>query len=130
MCQSGLARCYERVMPMRTNRRTLLKLSLGSLAGLALPGWSMATRAQSAASSLRENVSVIDAGGSNVLVCETNAGLVLVDSGVPDFASRLMEQLGALGDGRVHTLFNTHWHLDQCGGNELIGKTGAAIVAH
>jgi glyoxylase-like metal-dependent hydrolase (beta-lactamase superfamily II) len=112
-------------MSMSTNRRTLLKLSLGSLAGLALPVW-----AQSAASSLRENVSVINAGGSNVLVCETNAGLVLVDSGAPDFASRLMGQLGALGDGGVHTLFNTHWHLDQCGANELIGKSGATIVAH
>ncbi len=115
---------------MSTNRRKLLKLSLGSLAGLTLPAWSTGVRAQSGVSSLREKVSVIDAGGSNVLVCETNAGLVLVDSGAPDFGSRLVEQLGTLGNGRVHTLFNTHWHLDQCGANELIGKSGAAIVAH
>jgi glyoxylase-like metal-dependent hydrolase (beta-lactamase superfamily II) len=115
---------------MSTNRRTLLKISLGSLAGLAVPAWSTSVFAQPAAISLRTNVSVIDAGGSNVLVCETADGLVLVDSGAPDYASRLMEQLGTFGEKRVHTLFNTHWHRDQCGANEAIGKSGTAIVAH
>ncbi|MES2624723.1 MAG: MBL fold metallo-hydrolase [Pseudomonadota bacterium] len=113
---------------MNTERRTLLKLSL---AALALPALSSYVRAQqSGISSLKENISLIDAGGSNVLVCETPEGLVLVDSGAPAYASRLMEQLSTLGNGHLHTLFNTHWHLDQCGANEAIGNSGAAIVAH
>jgi len=30
----------------------------------------------------------------------------------------------------VHTLFNTHYHADQTGGNALFGKEGASIHAH
>lgn len=117
---------------MNAHRRTLLKLSLGSLAALGLPAWRGTALAQqpSGTTTLRSNLSLIDAGGSNVVVCATADGLVLVDSGAPDYASKLMEQLGTVGDGRVHTLFNTHSHPDQCGANEAIGNGGAAIVAH
>jgi cyclase len=116
---------------MSTDRRTLLKLSLGSLAALAVSTFSLNTRAQQPGIlTLNGKISVIDAGGSNVVVCETADGLVLVDSGTPAYASRLLDQLGTVGNGKVHTLFNTHWHLDHCGANELIGKSGAAIVAH
>ena len=31
---------------------------------------------------------------------------------------------------KLHTLFNTHWHPDQTGGNEYAGKQGARIIAH
>jgi glyoxylase-like metal-dependent hydrolase (beta-lactamase superfamily II) len=30
----------------------------------------------------------------------------------------------------VHTLFNTHWHLEQIGSNEALGRAGTHIVAH
>ncbi len=106
---------------MNGARRSLLKFSLGAAAALALP---LRVRAQ------QSGVSVIDAGGSNVIVLETSEGLVLVDSGAPAFASTLMNELGHVGSGRVHTLFNTHWHPEQLGANEAIGKSGAAIVAH
>jgi glyoxylase-like metal-dependent hydrolase (beta-lactamase superfamily II) len=99
---------------MNTTRRTLLKFSLTAL---ALP---LRARAQQA------NVRVVDAGGSKVVICETGAGLVLADSGAPAYANALMKQLS----GKVHTLFNTHWHPEQCGANEQIGMSGAAIVAH
>ncbi|MEY4641029.1 MAG: Beta-lactamase precursor [Pseudomonadota bacterium] len=109
---------------MNHARRKLVKFSLGSLAATALPAWSVSIRAQ------QPTVSIIDAGGSNVVVCDTADGLVLVDSGTPTYASTLVDQLRAVGNGRVHTLFNTHWHHDNCGANELIGDSGAAIVAH
>ncbi len=115
---------------MSTDRRALLKLSLGAFAALALPFPTSVWAQQSGNLPLRGMVSVIDAGGTNVVVCETAEGLVLVDSGEPDHADRLTDQLGNIGNGRVHTLFNTHWHLHQCGANEAIGKSGAAIVAH
>jgi cyclase len=67
-------------------------------------------------------VSVIDAGGSNVVVCSASDGLVLVDSGAPKSAPKL--------NGKVQTLFNTHYHLDQTGNNEVFGAAGAKIIAH
>jgi glyoxylase-like metal-dependent hydrolase (beta-lactamase superfamily II) len=33
------------------------------------------------------------------------------------------------GSGPVHTLFNTHWHPEQTGSNEQIGKAGRTIIA-
>jgi cyclase len=56
---------------------------------------------------------------------------VLVDSGAADATTELLAAVAALpGGARVRTLFNTHWHHEQVGGNEALGKAGAAIVAH
>ena len=113
------------------NRRALLRYSLGSMAALALPGFTTRVLAQTAApATVRGAVSVLDAGGTNVLVCNTVAGLVLVDSGTPAYSSTLMDTLSGIGNGKVHTLFNTHWHADHCGANEVIGQSGAQIIAH
>ena len=106
---------------MNLKRRNFLQLSLGALAASALP---LRAHAQAA------GVSIIDAGGSNVLVCETSEGLVLVDSGTRAYGDMLIGQLESRGNGRVHTLFNTHWHSEQMGANDKLGARGATIVAH
>ena len=36
----------------------------------------------------------------------------------------------ASAGANVHTLFNTHYHADQTGGNVLFGTAGATIHAH
>jgi glyoxylase-like metal-dependent hydrolase (beta-lactamase superfamily II) len=64
------------------------------------------------------------------VVLKTSDGAVIVDRGRAAAASQLpaaVEQ--ATGGTRVHTLFNTHWHLEQTGGNEALGRAGANIVA-
>src|SRR5262249_25643982 len=43
----------------------------------------------------------------------------------------LMKAVSALpGGGPVRTIFNTHWHPEQTGSNEQLGKAGATIIAH
>jgi cyclase len=37
---------------------------------------------------------------------------------------------GATRTTRIHTLFNTHGHLDQVGANEAVGRAGGIIIAH
>jgi glyoxylase-like metal-dependent hydrolase (beta-lactamase superfamily II) len=64
------------------------------------------------------------------LVLGTEAGKVLVDSGAAAFTSDLLASVDTLPGGAVSALFNTHWHLDQVGGNEALGRAGAVIVAH
>src|SRR5690606_35808881 len=66
----------------------------------------------------------------NVLVRATSAGQVLVDSGAADATPKLLAALRELPGARVHTLFNSHWHLDQVGGNAALGEAGAGIVGH
>lgn len=119
-------------MNYSAGRRSILKLSLGGAAALSLQALGIDAFAQStnAAQQLKDGVFVIDADGSNVLACNTSEGLVLVDSGKASYSKQLMDTLQGLNSKGVHTLFNTHWHDEQCGANELIGKSGASIIAH
>ena len=77
--------------------------------------------------SLADNVSVISSTPGNVTVVSSDEGVFLIDSGsyelVPSVAM-------TLAGAQVHTLFNTHYHADQSGGNALFGEAGAAIHSH
>jgi cyclase len=80
---------------------------------------------------LNERLSLVNGVGTNVLALTTNDGLVLVDSGAPEYSEMLMRELAALGGTkRVQTVFNTHYHLENTGANEALAKAGAKIVAH
>jgi cyclase len=80
---------------------------------------------------LTDRISVLDGGGSNIVACSTADGIVLVDTGAPDHADRVMAALkGIGGNPKVHTVFNTHYHLAQTGNNEAFAAAGATIVAH
>jgi glyoxylase-like metal-dependent hydrolase (beta-lactamase superfamily II) len=80
---------------------------------------------------LSEKLAVVDGGGSNVIAFSTGEGFVLVDSGAPKSDGQVMGALKDLGaNTRVHTLFNTHYHIDQTGNNEVFGAAGAKIIAH
>jgi cyclase len=56
---------------------------------------------------------------------------VLVDSGAAEFTDAVQKRLRELpGAGHVTTLFNTHWHREQVGGNLAFGRSEATIIAH
>jgi glyoxylase-like metal-dependent hydrolase (beta-lactamase superfamily II) len=92
-----------------------------------------ALRAQAAAGSARDlgdGFHVLDLGATNVLAVTDESGIALVDGAPAGRASALAEMLAALPrSGKVHTLFNTHWHPEQTGSNESLGQAGATIVA-
>ena len=75
-----------------------------------------------------DKLSVIDGGGANVVAFFFTDGVVLVDGGVPKSGDKVMAALGA--NAKVRTLFNTHYHLDQTGNNEMFVTAGAKIIAH
>ena len=55
--------------------------------------------------------------------------VALVDGAPSGRAAELTQRLAALPQkGKVHTLFNTHWHPEQTGSNESLGQAGATIV--
>jgi glyoxylase-like metal-dependent hydrolase (beta-lactamase superfamily II) len=116
-----------------TDRRSVLKASLGGLAGLAsLPlvgGLAGCSRQASKLpfEALGDRISIITGAPGNVIVLSTGDGFLLVDSGSAELARSVQ---ASLEGGRVHTLFNTHYHADQTGGNALFGEEGAAIHAH
>jgi glyoxylase-like metal-dependent hydrolase (beta-lactamase superfamily II) len=79
-----------------------------------------------AAQQITETVALLTGARTNVLALNSSDGLILVDSGAPEFSSVLMSQL----TGRVRTVFNTHYHLENTGANEALSQAGAAIIAH
>jgi cyclase len=116
------------------DRRQVLK---GAVTGM-LTLWAspLARAAQQAVAAdgilrLSDKIVVLDGGGSNVVAFSTGDGLLLVDSGAPKFGDKLVATLRGLAtDSKVHTLFNSHYHLDQTGNNELFAASGAKIIAH
>ena len=55
----------------------------------------------------------------------------MVDGGLAENAAGLAQAVAALPNGgAVKTLFNTHWHPEQTGSNEAVGKAGGTIISH
>jgi glyoxylase-like metal-dependent hydrolase (beta-lactamase superfamily II) len=108
----------------------------GALAGLAAAAFAPLCRTSFAADAPRitrvtDELALITGAGGNVLVRATDSGQTLVDSGDAASSVALRTALAELpGAGRVGTLFNTHWHLDQVGANVMLGGAGATIIAH
>lgn len=102
----------------------------GAASALALPLAACVStpRAGSAAGeALTRRVRVINGMPGNVVAVTSSRGTILVDSGA---AAQAAAVRAALGAARVRTLFNTHHHADQTGGNALFGAAGTEIHAH
>jgi cyclase len=121
------------------SRRAVLKTAAGGLAAASFGGALLlptAARAQAAAGGQRttrdlgNGVHVLTLGATNVLAMTGADGVVLVDGAPTGQHNVLTEMLATLPKtGRVHTLFNSHWHPEQTGSNEALGKAGATIIA-
>ena len=110
-------------------RRTMLKSALGAAAVAALPRAFAAGGTKIDVARVTDSIALLSGGGGNVLALSTADGLVVVDSGAAAATADLQAALAALPNGgKIRTLFNTHWHHEQTGGNEALGR-GAAIVA-
>jgi len=95
------------------------------------PALSSAADAPLAVTQLGERLWQIAGAGGNVTVFGSPEGVLLVDGGAAAHSKRLLAEVRRLTrSDRVHTLFNTHWHHDQTGLNEALGKAGARIIAH
>lgn len=74
---------------------------------------------------------LLSGAGCNVIAHTAKNGLILVDGGLAENAADLSKAVGALPNaGPIQTLFNTHWHPEQTGLNESLGKAGVTIIAH
>jgi cyclase len=119
-------------------RREILTTALAGAAGIALAPLRLSAQAPSVPTAgpagtvdLASDLFLIRLPGqANVLAQTTAAGVVLVDGASAAATADLMKAVAALPGGRpVQTLFNTHWHPEQTGANELVGKAGGTIIA-
>jgi len=109
------------------NRREILRHAAAGAFALWTP---RLLKAQQPVTKLNGTLSVIDAGGANVTALSTGEGFVLVDSGALGSGDAVMAALkGLAATGKVQTLFNTHYHLDQTANNEQFAGQGAKIIS-
>ena len=121
-------------------RRDFLQVLLGGAAGLLLPSKTSAQSSSSPSAGrrspptvtrLNEKLSVISGAGGNVVVATGPDGAVMVNGGLAERCTEVLKIVADQSAGkRVHTLFNTDWHPEHTGSNELLGKAGAQIIAH
>jgi glyoxylase-like metal-dependent hydrolase (beta-lactamase superfamily II) len=84
-----------------------------------------------AAAGLSEKITLFTGAGANVVAVNGPDGLTLVDGGREQYSRELLKTAHkVLGAPRVATLFNTHWHPEQTGSNESLGKSGTKIISH
>jgi cyclase len=120
-------------------RRQILKVAIGSAAGVVLTAplrCLAATPAQTVSRDgeilkLSSDLFVVRLPGeANVVAQAGSNGVLLVDGGSASASDAVMKAISGLpGGGPVHTIFNTHWHPEQTGSNERLGKAGKTIVA-
>ena len=133
-----------------SDRRSFLQRSLSGLAGLASvpllggiagcqqlpspqpngrppPRSTSAHKAALSTEKLTDRVNLITGAPGNLVALSSSDGIVLVDSGSSALAHAVRTSLAG---ANVRTLFNTHYHAEQTGGNVLFGPAGASIHAH
>jgi cyclase len=66
-----------------------------------------------------------------VIAMRGEDGALMIDGGLAANADALLRAVKErTGNSRVHTLINTHWHPEQTGANEAVGRDGGVIIAH
>ena len=122
---------------MLVDRRFFLRSTAPALAAASLlPASAFAKNGKKASSAdvtVKDvnGLTVFGVSGCNVVALPGPDGALLVDGGRAADAAVLMQAMsGALKTDRVKTLINTHWHPEQVGCNEAVGKTGGVIISH
>jgi glyoxylase-like metal-dependent hydrolase (beta-lactamase superfamily II) len=74
---------------------------------------------------------LLQGAGCNVIALPGPEGALMIDGGLPANADALLAAVkNATGSSRIHTLINTHWHPEQTGANDAVGRAGGVIFAH
>jgi glyoxylase-like metal-dependent hydrolase (beta-lactamase superfamily II) len=74
---------------------------------------------------------LLQGAGCNVIALPGPNGALMIDGGLAANAEALLAAVRkATGSSRIHTLINTHWHPEQTGANEAVGRSGGVILAH
>ena len=128
----GVSVCRDRV-----SRRRFLQTSVACVGGALLPwspasaGYSLLAQAPRITTTDLGGAWLFQGAGGNVVALSGPDGALMIDGGRAASAEALLAAVRtATGASRIHTLINTHWHPDQTGANEAVGRAGGVIFAH
>jgi len=115
------------------SRRRFLGAGAFTLGSALLP--APAARSQQAGAQITTTdlggLFLFQGAGCNVVALRGADGALMIDGGLAKNADALLRAVyAATGTSRVQTLINTHWHPEQTGANEPVGRAGGKIFAH
>jgi cyclase len=115
-----------------SDRRNFLRILIGGSAGLSVNFRALGQAAPEPikATKLTDRIVLVSGDGGNVGSVLGDDGLMMIDGGYANRASELQKATSGVDSHPVKLLFNTHWHGDHVGSNELLGKAGVKIIAH
>ncbi|MEJ1962010.1 MAG: MBL fold metallo-hydrolase [Gammaproteobacteria bacterium] len=104
-------------------------------AAIVLPKWAAAADKKQSipltVTDITDRLFVVSGGGGNVTVFNSPEGVLLVDGGSPERSAEVLKLVRKrTNNAKVHTLVNTHWHWDQTGSNQTLGRAGTRIISH
>jgi len=116
----------------RLSRRTFLQVGAAALGSGLLPAVAGSqTAAVRLATTDLGGATLVQGAGANVLALPGPDGALMIDGGLAAHADSLLAAVkSATRAGRIHTLINTHFHPEQTGANEAVGRAGGVIFAH
>ncbi len=79
---------------------------------------------------LRNNISVLEGSGGNMIAFTGREGKLMVDTGIDVSKEKIKQVLAGLSNQSLKYLINTHWHFDHASGNQWVQQAGATIIAH
>ena len=121
-----------------SSRRRFLQISAAAVGGALLPATCLA-EAQRGGGGEGGRISTTNLGGAtllqgagcNVVAMPGPDGALMIDGGLAANADALLAAVKtATRTSRINTLINTHWHPEQVGANEAVGRLGAVVFAH
>jgi glyoxylase-like metal-dependent hydrolase (beta-lactamase superfamily II) len=108
------------------SRRRFVHASAAALGGALFPSSPAFAQARITTIDLG-GATLFQGAGCNVVALPGPDGALMIDGGLGGNADALLEATNAT---RINTLINTHWHGEQTGSNEAVGKAGGVILAH
>jgi len=113
----------------RSSRRRFLQLGAAALGSALFPTTSFA-QAKISTTDLG-GATLFQGAGCNVVALAGSDGALMIDGGLAANADALLAAVkSATRTTRINTLINTHWHPEQVGANEAVGRAGGVIFAH
>jgi cyclase len=117
----------------RLSRRDFLRAGFGCVltGGYAAGAPQTSSRITTIDLDGAHGLTVFQGAGCNVVAMHGEDGALMIDGGLAANADALLRLVKErTGNSRVHTLINTHWHPEQTGANEAVGRDGGIIIAH
>jgi glyoxylase-like metal-dependent hydrolase (beta-lactamase superfamily II) len=115
------------------SRRRFIQIGAATVGGAVLPAQFAFAQQASPRISITDlgGATLFQGAGCNVIALPGPDGALMIDGGLVANAEALLAAVrSATKSSRINTLINTHWHPEQVGANEAVGRSGGVIVAH